>query len=451
MALSEIIDVNISIQRAAVTAAGFGIPLILGTHTRFAERYRIYNDLAGMTADGFLTSDAEYQAAEDLLAGAIVPDSFVVGKRLTPVAQSQVITLPADPTDTVAYPITINGVVISTAVLDGTSTTAELQAALVTAINGSAEAPRVTAANSGADVIVTSDLAGTPFTIALGTQPAAPMTLGAAVANHGVQEDMNDIRAAGAAWYGTMQTSRVVTDIALLSAWTETHAQPPSIFMAQSSEATSGSVAVDIAGTDIANVLHTLVRRRTALWWHSLNAEYLDAGILGRELPVEPGSDFWGLKTVANITPDSLSATYKANLIGTNPGEGKNANIYQALTDQNFITSRGTMSSGDWIDNIRFVDFLTARISEAIANLMLSVERVNFDEQGLELIAAQVKGVLQAAKDAHKISSFVVNVPDIGDYTPAARAARQLDPPITFTAQLSGALYGVEINGTVTE
>lgn len=103
----------------------------------------------------------------------------------TAVAQSQVFTLPADPTDSVAYPVVINGVTINTAALDASSTTAELQAALVTAINASGVASVVTAANSGADVIVTADVAGVPFTVGLGTQPAAPITLGAAVANVG--------------------------------------------------------------------------------------------------------------------------------------------------------------------------------------------------------------------------------------------------------------------------
>jgi hypothetical protein len=95
--------------------------------------------------------------------------------------QTQILTLPADPTDSVTYPITINGVVCTTAALDANSTTAELQAAMVTAINGCAVATVVTAANSTTHVIVTSDIGGLAFTTALGTQPAAPMVLGAAV------------------------------------------------------------------------------------------------------------------------------------------------------------------------------------------------------------------------------------------------------------------------------
>ena len=57
----------------------------------------------------------------------------------------------------------------------------------------------------------------------------------------------------------------------------------------------------------------------------------------------------------------------------------------------------------------------------------------------------------QAAKEARKVNSFVVNVPKATDISLANRAARILSPGITFSAVLSGALNDVVISGTVSE
>lgn len=102
----------------------------------------------------------------------------------TYVAQSQIFTLPADPDNSVSYTVTINGVACTTTALDSDSTRAELQAALVIAINN-AVGTAVTAANSGNDVIVTSDAPGTPFTYSIDTSTTADITAGTAVENTG--------------------------------------------------------------------------------------------------------------------------------------------------------------------------------------------------------------------------------------------------------------------------
>jgi hypothetical protein len=94
--------------------------------------------------------------------------------------QTQLIVTPASPTNSAAYPVVINGTTI-TANTDGSATRAELRDALVTAINGSAQASAVTAANDTNDVLVTSDLGGVAFTFALGSQPAAPLVVSTAV------------------------------------------------------------------------------------------------------------------------------------------------------------------------------------------------------------------------------------------------------------------------------
>ena len=66
--------------------------------------------------------------------------------------------------NTTVYSGTINGVAW-TYTSDGTATIAEIQAGIIAAINGTSQAPYITASASGNDVLVTSDIAGIPFTL----------------------------------------------------------------------------------------------------------------------------------------------------------------------------------------------------------------------------------------------------------------------------------------------
>ena len=60
MPLSDIVNVQITVQSGALTLPGFGRPLVLPPSVPFAERLKIYSDPDEALADGFLTSDQAY-------------------------------------------------------------------------------------------------------------------------------------------------------------------------------------------------------------------------------------------------------------------------------------------------------------------------------------------------------------------------------------------------------
>lgn len=109
-------------------------------------------------------------------------DDIVIGTA-PPVAQSQLFVIPASPDDSVNYTITINGVAC-VAAADASSTQAEVQAAMIIAIN-TAVGSVVTATAATNDVLVTADVAGVPFTFSIDTSTTADITAGTAVANVG--------------------------------------------------------------------------------------------------------------------------------------------------------------------------------------------------------------------------------------------------------------------------
>ena len=64
--LNVVCNVSVSVSPVAAASPDFNQGLIIGSSTRIptAERVRKYTGLAGMTSDGFLTSDPEFIAAQ---------------------------------------------------------------------------------------------------------------------------------------------------------------------------------------------------------------------------------------------------------------------------------------------------------------------------------------------------------------------------------------------------
>ena len=67
MALSDIVDADITRVSAAVTQQGFSTPLILAYHTRrVSDRVRSYTSPDEMTDDGYTPDDVAYKLAQIL-------------------------------------------------------------------------------------------------------------------------------------------------------------------------------------------------------------------------------------------------------------------------------------------------------------------------------------------------------------------------------------------------
>jgi hypothetical protein len=64
MPLSDIVNVQITRDTQAVSEAGFGLLMILGTHKRFNDRIRFYSNIQAVSND-FIPTDLEYIAAQE--------------------------------------------------------------------------------------------------------------------------------------------------------------------------------------------------------------------------------------------------------------------------------------------------------------------------------------------------------------------------------------------------
>ncbi len=429
MGLESIISVQITKGTKTVARAGFGVPMILGQHTRFAERIRFYTTLSAVAAD-FQTSDAEYKAAVAAFSQEKKPTKIAIGRRTAAVAQ--VVTITPTVVNNFSYVVTINGTA-HTYVSDGTATDAEIVAGLLALINAGAQAAKVTATGT-TTLVVTADAPGEPFTYAVGTNLSAVLT----TANNGVQEDIQAVIDENPAWYCLLLTSRTALDIKLAASVIEAQQR---IFLACSDD----SDVLTAVTTDVASVLKSLSYANTAYFWSADQDAYPEAAWAGRVLPDDPGSETWKFKVLAGIAPDDdLTDTEITNL------EFKNANYYKTVGGVAIVVE-GKMAGGEYVDVTRFLHWTTARIQESVYSKLINVEKVPYTDAGVAIIEGAIREVLLQGVRVGGIApdpEFEVSAPLVRDIPSADRAARLL-PDVSFNYTLAGAIHKVEVEGLV--
>ena len=425
--LNQIVDIQITRQTRGISQVGFGTPMVLGLHTRFAERAREYSSTEEMLSDGFLTSDAEYKAVAAIFAQEITPDRVVVGRRTAAVAQ--VVTVTPTVVNNFNYVVTINGVAYSF-LSDANATGAEIQAGLVAAINLGSE-PVTASAGGGSTVVLTADVAGTAFTYAVSTNLNAALT----TANNGVVEDIEAVRALNDDWYALQLTSRTSSDILNAAAHIETLRK---FFLACSED------SAVIAGTalNVLDVLNTRDYDRTGYLWSDDQENFPEAAWLGRVLPLDPGSETWKFKNLNGIAASVLTTTQQNNVLNDK------GNTYETFAGV-AITREGTVASGEYIDVIRGIDWLEARMQEDIFSALIQVSKIPYTDEGIAVIEGLVRKRLQIAVRVGLLSSFTVSVPKVADISNNDKAQRLL-PDVRFTGVLAGAIHKVQVRGVVT-
>lgn len=445
--LDNIVQVTINRETQAVSVASFGT---LGIISEFAtsrttpafERFREYGSLAEMTDEGFLTTDKEYLAASIALSQNPKVSKFMIGR------------LDAADTDIAAGLNAIQAasqdwygwLLIATAagsIVFDADLIADNQVDIV--INGETVDPVtfITDHDTTMDAIITqieTDVTGA-------TASLDPEDLD----NRTILVDIDDGSASGITAVVTLGVSQAGATISYIldddykaaAAWNET--QKKILFIA-SSEAdilNAGST------TDLAYFLNNLAYDRSVCIYHTAAQEnatpsWIESGWPGECLPFDPGSQTWAYKTIAGVATYALTTGEKNALFA------KKANSYTTIGGVN-VTEQGTVASGEYIDIIRGIDWIEARLQEAIYGELVNKRKIPYTDEGIALIENAISAVLkEAARQGILIlDSIVINVPLLSDIPTADKLARNL-PDITFTADLQGAIHKVQIVGTVT-
>lgn len=435
------VSVVITVADKAIDQAGFGVPMIVGPTQAFVERARTYaasTALASMATDGFVATDPEYLAMSKVLAQNPRPSSIKVGRRAAAnVPDLDCDITPATPVEGEIFTLAITGAggaETHTAIADATPTAVEIATALFTAVNGGANA--VTAVDDTGSTSITGDVAGEVFDITCSANLGFDdVTVDAAVAT-----ELAAIAAYDNDWYGLILASHSTLENVAAAAWAETNKK---LFFPASNDT---DILSDTAGNFL-ETLNTASYNYTAGMFSRSPGEFPGAAWMGNRFPLQPGTETYKFVTLAGVTVDSLTATDISN-IRSNKG-----NYYFSSQGIN-MTSEGWAASGRYIDVTRFVDWLVARLGEAVFSLLVNdaaTGKTPMTDSGINKVVSAVEGVLETGVRVTGLSDNpkpVVTYPSAAAISTANKAGRIL-PDIDFSGTLGGAIHKTTLTGKV--
>lgn len=260
-------------------------------------------------------------------------------------------------------------------------------------------------------------------------------------ANPGIATDLNAIQDANDDWYGLVLDSQGAAEVAAAAAWIETAKKLCAVQTSDTDMLASGSFTC--LGYTLKNAGYT----RTTLWFHpklGTTDSLAAAAIMGEEFPKLPGASKWSFKDLAGIASYALTTTQRTGV------ESYNANHYLEAGGLP-ITYPGKVSSGEWVDVVRDLDWLTARLKERQLAVQVANDKVPFTDGGIALLLAEVRAQLTDGVEAGVLAASPVptaTAPRASAVSSANKAARNL-PGVTFQATLAGSINTIVIRGRV--
>jgi hypothetical protein len=182
--------------------------------------------------------------------------------------------------------------------------------------------------------------------------------------------------------------------------------------------------------------------------------KYLALAWMAKCFGYDPGTETWAHKELATVMPSALDTGQKNEL------ENQNINRFLRYASCN-TTIGGNMLSGEWIDVIRFRDWLKNEMQIRVYNVIKVNRKVPFTDAGITMIEGQMIATLKKGQevggiadteyddDGNATPGYTVTVPKASSLTEAERKSRNLTG-CKYTARLAGAIHAVKIEGFLT-
>ncbi len=436
--LDDIVSVQIALQTTGVVRGDFGTPMIVAPLMTFPERVRVYTSYAAAAEDDLPPN--VLTALSDCFGQIPRPRQVKVGRRAVLKGIINVANLIASGT----YSLKVTGAVTNTYsyTADATPTAAEIAIGLALAITSDAD-EEITATAVGDTIEVAWIGAAGAIELLNGLSWGAISPLAGATAN-----DLTAIADEDNSWYGLVMVERVKQTQLDAAEWVEANDK---LFITATAEADVLNAGVT---TDLISVLKNTRYYRTAVLYHTNAAtEYPDAAWAGRVFTIKPGAETWALKQLASVTPSNLTATQKQTI--TNKG----GNTFEFYQTQIALTAPGKVASGEWIDVIRFRDWLKDTIQTNMAQMMINRDKVPYTDAGIQLCVNNLRKSLQEGQNVggiapdeldannNTVPGFVITYPRSVEVAPNIKASRVLE--LGFVARIAGAIHMVQINGAL--
>lgn len=251
-------------------------------------------------------------------------------------------------------------------------------------------------------------------------------------------------------WYGLALVSREEADVLLAAAFAEANGK---LFVTA-----SGNEKMLQASdkTDIASKLNAKQYYRSAVMYsHKAAEEYPEIGLMSYAFTFYPGAETWNLKKLAGVSFSPLSeGEYLACA-------KKNATTFEKFNGSFAVTQGGKVAAGEWIDVIRFRDWLVQEVQINVTSVLINAYgKVPYTDKGIELIGAAIRKALDLGvsrggiapveldDDNKEIPSYVISLPRSANISDNNKANRILQD-VKFSARLAGAIHIAELKGNL--
>lgn len=185
------------------------------------------------------------------------------------------------------------------------------------------------------------------------------------------------------------------------------------------------------------------------------NNEFIHVAYMAKCFTYTPGTETWAYKTLSGITAASYTPAQVSAF------KAAHVNCYAIVAGRS-VTIDGETVSGEWIDIMRYCDYLASTIQAAVFRNLSGQNKVPYNAAGIAAVESVIRNVLSQGQsngsiedeayddDGNVIPGFTVTVPSMASISAATRQTRVLSG-VKFSARLTGAVHVVEIVGTLTE
>ena len=264
-----------------------------------------------------------------------------------------------------------------------------------------------------------------------------------------VDDDLVAITNENNDWYGFCDVSHSEDRVLDIAAYMEAHEK---LFVTVLSDPDN----LTAAATDTTSTAYRLMNGnfyRTAWWYNPDPTQFVDVAIAAKMFTKYPGQETWANQRLSGVTSTFLNETVAGNI------QKKNGNTFEPFRNIN-ITQFGRVSGGEWIDVIRFRDWLCEEIKVRIFQQMID-NRIPYTDPGIAIIRSRLQQALdfgvsrggiappEVDIDGNLIPSYSIDVPLSMSISANDKANRILND-VYFTARLTGAIHVVVVKGTLT-
>jgi len=183
---------------------------------------------------------------------------------------------------------------------------------------------------------------------------------------------------------------------------------------------------------------------------------YAALALMAKCFGYQPGSETWAEKQLNSISPSKLNATQKKEL------DIKNVTYFTTYAGKSITSAQGgKVLANEWIDVIRFRDWLQNDMQLKVFNLKLANPKLAYTDKGITAVQGKMEESLKEGQraggiaeteydsDGNEVPGYRTTVPKSMDIPDSQKATRIL-PDCKFSARIAGAIQVTKISGQLT-